>query len=68
VTRLRLDAALVALLALALIVGGLALAVRVASWLFWGALGVYVLGLLWGLLSRVFRDGSHQGRDVSPDE
>ena len=65
--RWGVDAGLVALLLLALIVGGLGLAVHVASWLFWVVLGVYVAGLLWGLLSRVFRAGSHKDRNVTPN-
>jgi hypothetical protein len=64
----RLDGGLLALLLLALIVGGLGLAVHVASWLFWLVLGVYVAGLLWGLLSRIFKVGSHKGAKVTPNE
>jgi hypothetical protein len=58
----QLDAGLLALLGLSLIVGGLGLLTRVASVLFWAVLAVYIAGLIWGLLSRVFRSGAGQGR------
>ena len=55
---------LIIILILALIAGGVGLAVHALIWLFWIGLIVLVIGLIWGFVGKVFTSGRNTGSGV----
>ncbi len=50
---------LILVLVVSLIAGGIGLAVHALLWLFWVALIIFIVGLVFGLVARVFTSGKN---------